>query len=123
MTIAYVAAQLAAADLIRGPVHGEDQCYRYLQYDGMDCKELMRDAVSIVDAAIQKDGDGPFMIASAGEEEGYVGIVELRRQLDVSTQTIHKWAREKKIPAYRMGRGPWKFKISEVKSALLKNQN
>jgi len=45
--------------------------------------------------------------------EPWVSLEEISKHLGVSTDTIHRWIRAKKIPAHRGGR-LWKFKVSEV---------
>ena len=38
---------------------------------------------------------------------------EIAEYLKVSTDTIHRWIRAKKIPAHKIGR-MWRFKVAEV---------
>lgn len=45
--------------------------------------------------------------------EPWVSLDEIAEHLGVSTDTIHRWIRVKRIPAHRVGR-LWKFMVSEV---------
>lgn len=45
--------------------------------------------------------------------EPWVSLEEIAEHLGVSTDTIHRWIRAKKIPAHRVGR-LWKFIVSDV---------
>lgn len=45
--------------------------------------------------------------------EPWVSLEEIAEHLGVSTDTIHRWIRAKRIPAHRVGR-LWKFKVSDV---------
>jgi len=45
--------------------------------------------------------------------EPWVLLEEIAEHLKVSTDTIHRWIRAKKIPAHRIGR-MWRFKVAEV---------
>ena len=45
--------------------------------------------------------------------EPWVSLEEIAEHLKVSTDTIHRWIRAKKIPAHRVGR-MWRFQMSEV---------
>lgn len=51
--------------------------------------------------------------------ERWLGIEEIAKHLGVSTVTIHRWVKAKKIPAYRVGK-LWKFKASEVDAVFKK---
>lgn len=43
----------------------------------------------------------------------YITLKETAEYLNVSKETLYLWVKEKKIPAYKLGRF-WKFKISEI---------
>ena len=45
--------------------------------------------------------------------EPWVSLEEIAEHLKVSTDTIHRWIRARKIPVQRVGRF-WRFKVSEV---------
>lgn len=45
--------------------------------------------------------------------EPWVSLDEVARHLGVSEDTIHRWIRNRKMPANQIGR-LWKFKVSEV---------
>lgn len=45
--------------------------------------------------------------------EPWVSLEEIAEHLKVSTDTIHRWIKAKKIPAHRAGR-QWRFQVSEV---------
>jgi len=45
--------------------------------------------------------------------EPWVLLEEIAEYLKVSTDTIHRWIRAKKIPAHKIGR-MWRFKVAEV---------
>jgi excisionase family DNA binding protein len=45
--------------------------------------------------------------------EPWVLLEEIAEHLKISTDTIHRWIRAKKIPAHRIGR-MWRFKVTEV---------
>ena len=45
--------------------------------------------------------------------EPWVSLEEIAGHLKVSTDTVHRWIRAKKIPAHRVGR-MWRFKVTEV---------
>jgi len=42
-----------------------------------------------------------------------VTLEAIAEHLGISTDTVHRWIRAKKIPAHRIGR-QWRFKVSEV---------
>lgn len=45
--------------------------------------------------------------------EPWVSLEGIAEHLGVSTDTIHRWIRNRKMPAHQVGR-LWKFKISHV---------
>ena len=45
--------------------------------------------------------------------EPWVSLEDIAKHLDVSQDTIHRWIRNRSMPAHQIGR-LWKFKISEV---------
>jgi excisionase family DNA binding protein len=45
--------------------------------------------------------------------EPWVSLEEIAQHLKVSTDTIHRWIRAKRIPVQRVGR-QWRFKVSQV---------
>ena len=45
--------------------------------------------------------------------EAWVSLSEIAEHLQVSTDTIHRWIRAKKIPVHRVGRF-WRFQLSEI---------
>lgn len=45
--------------------------------------------------------------------ERWVSLEQVAEHLSVSTDTIHRWIRAKRIPVQRVGR-QWRFKISQV---------
>lgn len=45
--------------------------------------------------------------------EPWVSLAGIAKHLDVSQDTIHRWIRNRDMPAHQIGR-LWKFKISEV---------
>ena len=45
--------------------------------------------------------------------EAWVSLKEIAEHLKVSTDTIHRWIRAKKIPFHRVGRF-WRFQVSEI---------
>lgn len=45
--------------------------------------------------------------------ESWVSLEEIADHLKVSTDTIHRWIRAKKIPVHRVGRF-WRFQVSEI---------
>jgi excisionase family DNA binding protein len=53
--------------------------------------------------------------AAGRSRDLWVSLEEIAEYLQVSTDTIHRWIRAKKIPAHRMGR-MWRFKVSQVDS-------
>ena len=48
-----------------------------------------------------------------GKPESWVTLEAIAKHLEVSTDTVHRWIRAKKIPVQRVGR-QWRFKVSEV---------
>jgi excisionase family DNA binding protein len=48
--------------------------------------------------------------------EAYVGVQELAAELKVSTRTVRRWLRDKKISGWQQARnrGKWRFLLSEV---------
>lgn len=47
--------------------------------------------------------------------EPWVSLCEIARHVGVSTDTIHRWIRNREMPAHKVGR-LWKFKVSQVDS-------
>lgn len=45
--------------------------------------------------------------------ESWVSLGEIARHIGVSEDSIHRWIRQRKLPAHKVGR-LWKFKVSEV---------
>ncbi len=45
--------------------------------------------------------------------EPWISLEETAEHLGVSTDTVHRWIRSRKMPAHQVGR-LWKFKISQV---------
>ena len=45
--------------------------------------------------------------------EPWVSLEEIAEHLNVSTDTIHRGIRAKRMPAHRVGR-QWRFKVSQV---------
>ncbi len=45
--------------------------------------------------------------------EPWVSLEEIAEHLKVSTDTIHRWIRAKRIPVQRVGR-QWRFKVTEI---------
>ena len=45
--------------------------------------------------------------------EPWVSLDEIAGHLGVSTDTVHRWIRAKRIPVQRVGR-QWRFRVSEV---------
>lgn len=45
--------------------------------------------------------------------EAWVSLGEIAEHLQVSTDTVHRWIRAKKIPVHRVGRF-WRFQVSEI---------
>lgn len=45
--------------------------------------------------------------------ESWISLQEIAEHLKVSTDTIHRWIRAKRIPVHRVGR-QWRFKVSQV---------
>jgi excisionase family DNA binding protein len=45
--------------------------------------------------------------------EPWVSLDEIAQHLGVSQDTVHRWIRNRKMPAHQVGR-LWKFKVSEV---------
>jgi excisionase family DNA binding protein len=45
--------------------------------------------------------------------EPWVSLEEIAQHLGVSQDTVHRWIRNRDMPAHQIGR-LWKFKISEV---------
>lgn len=50
--------------------------------------------------------------------EPWVSLEDIAEHLKVSTDTIHRWIRARKIPVHRIGRF-WRFKVSEVDEWVL----
>ena len=47
------------------------------------------------------------------QSEPWVSLEEISQHLGVSQDTIHRWIRNRSMPAHQIGR-LWKFKLSEV---------
>ena len=47
------------------------------------------------------------------KHEAWVSLEEIARHLGVSQDTIHRWIRDRDMPAHKAGR-LWKFKVSQV---------
>jgi len=45
--------------------------------------------------------------------EPWVSLEEIARHVGVSPDSIHRWIRQKDLPAHRVGR-LWRFKVSEI---------
>jgi len=45
--------------------------------------------------------------------EAWISLSEIAEHLQVSTDTVHRWIRAKKIPVHRVGRF-WRFQVSEI---------
>lgn len=45
--------------------------------------------------------------------DGWVGIEEIAKYLDVKIVTVRKWIKDNRIPCRKIGK-LWKFKISEI---------
>ncbi len=45
--------------------------------------------------------------------EPWVSLEDIAQHLGVSQDTIHRWIRNRSMPAHQIGR-LWKFKVSEV---------
>ncbi|MDD5677043.1 MAG: helix-turn-helix domain-containing protein [Kiritimatiellae bacterium] len=45
--------------------------------------------------------------------ESWVSLEDIAEHLGVSMDTVHRWIRNRKMPAHQVGR-LWKFKISHV---------
>ena len=45
--------------------------------------------------------------------ESWVSLEEIAEHLKVSTDTVHRWIRARRIPVNRVGRF-WRFRVSEV---------
>lgn len=45
--------------------------------------------------------------------ESWVSLEEIAEHLKVSTDTIHRWIRARRIPVHRVGRF-WRFRVTEV---------
>jgi excisionase family DNA binding protein len=45
--------------------------------------------------------------------EPWVSLEQIAEHLQVSTDTIHRWIRARRIPVHKVGRF-WRFKVSEV---------
>ena len=45
--------------------------------------------------------------------EPWVSLEEVAEHLGVSTDTVHRWIRRRKMPAHKVGH-LWKFKVSQV---------
>lgn len=47
------------------------------------------------------------------QPEPWVSLEEIAQHLAVSQDTVHRWIRNRKMPAHKIGR-VWRFKVSEV---------
>jgi excisionase family DNA binding protein len=47
------------------------------------------------------------------QSEPWVSLEEISQHLGVSQDTVHRWIRNRNMPAHQIGR-LWKFKVSEV---------
>ena len=47
------------------------------------------------------------------QPEPWISLEEVAQHLGVSQDTIHRWIRNRKMPAHKVGR-LWKFKVSQV---------
>ncbi len=47
------------------------------------------------------------------QTEPWVSLDEIARYVGVSKDSIHRWIRQRKLPAHKVGR-LWKFKVSQV---------
>lgn len=47
------------------------------------------------------------------QSEPWVSMEEISQHLGVSQDTVHRWIRNRNMPAHQIGR-LWKFKVSEV---------
>jgi len=47
------------------------------------------------------------------KHEPWVSLEEIAKHLGVSTDTVHRWLRNRGLPAHKVGR-LWKFQVSEV---------
>jgi excisionase family DNA binding protein len=45
--------------------------------------------------------------------EAWVSLSDIAEHLQVSTDTVHRWIRARKIPVHRVGRF-WRFQVSEI---------
>lgn len=54
----------------------------------------------------------------AMKTEPWVSLEEIAEHLKVSTDSIHRWIRARKIPVHRVGRF-WRFRVSEVDAWVL----
>jgi len=50
--------------------------------------------------------------------EPWVSLEEIAEHLKVSTDTIHRWIRAKRIPVQKVGR-QWRFRVSQVDEWVL----
>ena len=49
----------------------------------------------------------------SGNPEPWVTLEAIAKHLEVSTDTVHRWIRAKRIPVHKVGR-QWRFQVSEV---------
>lgn len=49
--------------------------------------------------------------------EPWVSLDEIAQHIGVSTDTVHRWIRQRDMPAHKAGR-LWKFKVSQVDAWL-----
>lgn len=47
------------------------------------------------------------------EREPWVSLEEVAKHLAVSQDTVHRWIRNRDMPAHKVGR-VWRFQVSEV---------
>lgn len=50
--------------------------------------------------------------------EPWVSLEEIAEHLKVSTDTVHRWIRARRIPVHKVGR-QWRFRVSEVGAWVL----
>ena len=57
------------------------------------------------------------------EKKALLTTLELAEHLRVSTETVKAWARDRRIPAFRLGRNTLRFDLAEVIEALRDNRS
>lgn len=58
---------------------------------------------------------------SEKQKREYIDADIIALMIDVSGQTVRRWAREGIIPAYKVG-GQWRFSVDEVKAWMKESQ-